>query len=514
MPAIPRSLLTLAVVCAACGAASQPDAPVQNTPRASASADTGVLWSVDEADGGGITAGGVYTAPATPGTYHVTVRSHADASRTARAAVVVAPPGPASAPVLYPADRTQSPIDATVAARLRAIAASGQGLRPQIFMKVGDSNSIWSYQGFMTCFDGFEDGTGSVSPDRPWLIYLDGRDALKPTIRWFRSVLTDGKSSYGRSSVATVAGTKAGDVLTGSPSTLEQEYTAMKPQYALIMFGSNHVYGTLPTNVAPFEADMRRIVDWLLARGVIPVLTTMPDRTDDPSYPLMVPSFVSTARAIAQGRQIPLIDVYRETAPLPRSALQDGVHLSTSGSFDSCHFRAAQGDLGWGMNVRNLITLQAIDRLKAVVTDSGSPPDPNAAHLAGEGTAAAPYLAASLPFVDMRSTAGGGSAFDGYACGGAQPAPGPERVYRLDLAQATPLRVLVLDAGADAVSVNALSGPTAAQCARSAPRMIEATFPAGTTYLTVDAVKGTGAEYTLSVTPCVAGDAACAGALH
>lgn len=54
------------------------------------SADTAVVWSVLEgAAGGTVTAQGVYTAPATAGTYHVVATSHANPARSASAAVTV-----------------------------------------------------------------------------------------------------------------------------------------------------------------------------------------------------------------------------------------------------------------------------------------------------------------------------------------------------------------------------------------------------------------------------------------
>jgi len=55
------------------------------------SADTAVTWTVQEGSpaGGTITTGGVYTASATAGTYHVVARSHADTTKTDTVAVVV-----------------------------------------------------------------------------------------------------------------------------------------------------------------------------------------------------------------------------------------------------------------------------------------------------------------------------------------------------------------------------------------------------------------------------------------
>lgn len=56
------------------------------------STNTGVTWSVQEgATGGTVTSAGLYTAPATAGTYHVVATSLADTSKTATATVTVTP---------------------------------------------------------------------------------------------------------------------------------------------------------------------------------------------------------------------------------------------------------------------------------------------------------------------------------------------------------------------------------------------------------------------------------------
>ena len=55
------------------------------------SANTAVTWSVQEsAAGGTVDSAGKYTAPATPGTYHVIATSQADATQTAATITVVA----------------------------------------------------------------------------------------------------------------------------------------------------------------------------------------------------------------------------------------------------------------------------------------------------------------------------------------------------------------------------------------------------------------------------------------
>ncbi len=60
------------------------------TATVTGSANTAVTWAVQEgASGGAITSGGVYTAPASAGTYHVIATSVADTSKSATATVTV-----------------------------------------------------------------------------------------------------------------------------------------------------------------------------------------------------------------------------------------------------------------------------------------------------------------------------------------------------------------------------------------------------------------------------------------
>jgi hypothetical protein len=56
--------------------------------------DNTVVWSVAEGvQGGSVGSNGVYTAPSTPGTYHVIARSHADSTKQDVATVTVSAPG-------------------------------------------------------------------------------------------------------------------------------------------------------------------------------------------------------------------------------------------------------------------------------------------------------------------------------------------------------------------------------------------------------------------------------------
>ena len=100
------SLLVAAVGAMSCGPSPAQAAPsVANvTPKATSvvvngsiqftatvvgMSDTTVAWTVTEPGGRGISASGSYTAPMTPGTYHVVAASHADPTRTDSATVTV-----------------------------------------------------------------------------------------------------------------------------------------------------------------------------------------------------------------------------------------------------------------------------------------------------------------------------------------------------------------------------------------------------------------------------------------
>lgn len=70
-----------------------PKAAMNFTAAVTGSAITAVRWEVRETGGGSVDATGMYTAPETPGDYHVVVTSAVDATASATALVRVAPPG-------------------------------------------------------------------------------------------------------------------------------------------------------------------------------------------------------------------------------------------------------------------------------------------------------------------------------------------------------------------------------------------------------------------------------------
>jgi hypothetical protein len=368
--------------------------------------------------------------------------------------------------VRYPDDRRHSPITPAIAERLRAIAAAGPDQDGAVFAKVGDS--ITESTAFLHCFAG--DG-----------VELDGRDQLAGTIAHFLGGDAAGEPPYTRDSLAATVGWAARGPLAGEPSYLDQELAAIRPRYASVMFGTNDVGYRSHDQ---FGADLWTIVDQLAARGVVPLLSTIPPIDSDPAIDARVPLFNRVIRALAQGRQLPMVDFHRELSPLPDHGLaSDGVH-PTASPLGACDL-TADGLLD-GYNLRNLITIEALDRIRHAL-DGEPAPDAVADGRAGAGLAADPYLAA-LPFADLADTRDGVAAIDRYpGCDGETDEGGPELVYRLELDAPTELGAYVVDRDEVDVDVHIVTGDLdGAACVARGHHEAIATVGPGVVHVVVD----------------------------
>jgi hypothetical protein len=164
-----------------------------------------------------------------------------------------------------------------------------------------------------------------------------------------------------------------------------------------------------------------------------------------------------------------------------------------------------------------------LDRLMKVVVDGVPSLDDSAPQLAGDGSAASPFVIDALPFSDMHDTSDitGNAIMDYSGCTAAKAGAGAEYMYRLDLAAPTPLRAVVLDGSIDHSASDTTvdldvylldaskSGPG---CIAAGDSVLQATVGPGTFYIVVDTT-GAGptfaGEYTLAVTQCEATDERC-----
>lgn len=384
-------------------------------------------------------------------------------------------------PELYPFGRTHSPISMYVADSMRAIAGN-MDEDPGVFAKVG--GSISSSANFLQCF-----ALDATIQDLP------PGDSLLATIEHFRTVDLGGTTAWNHPSMATMPGWASNALIAGMPSPIAGEIAAIKPRFAHLLIGTHDLDGDQPAALWTFADNLLDAVDATIAAGVVPIVSTIPHRTDKPDKDAFLPRYNAVVRAAAQGRQVPLLDLEFAISKLPMFGLAaDGMDLSVfvSAEMDRpCHFNEAARQFGY--NVANLESLRALDRARQVVVEQTPSIDPPGPRLLGSGAQDDPILIPSLPFVDLRSTADSPSdVIDSYAgaCDATKDESGPERLYRLDVADPITVRVMVFDRGAVDVDVHVLDAATPDTCIKRNDREVTGPLPAGTYYISIDSYAG------------------------
>ncbi len=385
-------------------------------------------------------------------------------------------------------------------ARLRQVAAIDPALQDDVFMKVGASTTVSA--SFFKCFAGDDYDLGSHT-------------ALASTLDFFLGGDADGGDPFSRSSLAAKVGVSARWALAEDPSPLESEYLALAPRYALVHYGTNDMGlgTTYQSALFPFVENLWTIIDDLLAWGVVPSLATILRRLDRPAADLWVPTYNAVIAGLAQGRQIPLVDLWLAYETLDGYGLaSDGLHSSAAPE-GACHLTPS--GLEYGYNTRNLHMLTLLSRLEAAVLDAEAS-DPPGPALDGLGTRDDPILIDALPFSDLRTTTTAfGQDLDRYSgCSSTADESGPEVVYRLDIATPTRLRMTVHDRGATDIDLHLLDETASeAGCLARNHQIIEATLNPGTYHVVLDTFVDDGVplsgEFIFSVLACPADDPSC-----
>lgn len=380
---------------------------------------------------------------------------------------------PPARPALYPDDQLQSPIPPFVRDRLVALAARGDGLEPHVFMKVGDS--ITEDTNALGCFAGSK-------------VNLADRDDLQPTLDHFLAGDASGSTPFDRDSRAAEVGETADWALTGDPSPVEKEMDALDPAFALIQYGTNDMQmgTTYLSAIWNFGDTMLQLLDFVADEGVVPVLVTIPPRLDIEEAGDWVPTYNAVIRGLAQGRQVPLVDLELGLRSIDGYGLSsDGVHLD---AYDSGACKLSEQGLQYGNNLRNLLLLDALDRVRRAVLQGEALDDAGEA-LEGAGTPADPFVVEAFPFTDLRDTRDATTtAIDVYdGCGSEADESGPEYVYRLDLEKRTTVRALVFDQGDVDVDLHLLGDTVdGAACIDRDDADLEMTLDAGTWHFVLD----------------------------
>lgn len=212
------------------------------------------------------------------------------------------------------------------------------GNDPHRFSKIGDCGSTPTW--FLGDFD------------RGERYYTLGKYTnLKKIIQYYAG-------SFDRTSLAAQSGFNASSVLTplwadhsqcqSNETPLACEYRVHKPILAFITLGTNDVF-----HLESFEPQMRKIVEFSIENGVIPVLSTKADNIEKTHF------INQTLSKLAQEYQIPLWNYWLAVQPLPDQGLQeDGAHIT----WGSNHFDdPSTMQKGWP--VRNLTALQMLEAI-------------------------------------------------------------------------------------------------------------------------------------------------------
>jgi hypothetical protein len=247
-------------------------------------------------------------------------------------------------------------VDGAMIATARAVLARGQALgnNPRVFTKIGDCMTDNAY--FLGEFGFGKDNydLGSYANLQDVIDYFSV--PLRGTT--FNSFNIESLASYsGMTSVGLQEpgwAIKGGNLCFKSESMLACDYRVDKPSVALIMVG----FADTELIPAPdFGPSIRRLVQTSLNSGVIPVLSTFPQ---DEAYKEASIIMNNDIYQAAQDFHVPMINLAAALAKLPDHGVDNNSHLTvpptpaTTGIF-------RPENMGFGIVVRNLITLQTLD---------------------------------------------------------------------------------------------------------------------------------------------------------
>jgi hypothetical protein len=299
------------------------------------------------------------------------------------------------------------------------------------------------------------------------------------------------------------------------------------PQSAVVMMGTNDI-GWFVDREAPTSSQMAQafrwwsdayieMIDTMLEHGVVPIVMTIPPKTNIS----FVESYVTTLnlfiRALTEVRQVPLIDYYAELEALgePFGLWADGVHPKSRGT-SGCDL-SSRG-LEGGINVRNLVALEGLDRVSRVFLGEGAPDEEPGLPVVGDGSLETPFEVDRLPFWHGHTTEGAiESRIDSYpVCHtNDQDESGPETYYRFELNQEARLRIGLVDPAGVDVDLHLLSErPEAADCLARSDTLLEGRLSPGVYFIVADTfVSGSSSslagEYLLSIHHCRSEESQC-----
>jgi hypothetical protein len=191
---------------------------------------------------------------------------------------------------------------------------------------------------------------------------------LEPVIKFFNGSPRAGVlNPYENESMAAHNGFNSGAVLDpqwANPNFCEEgesplvcEYRISKPSVAIIMFGASDIYAM---DADQYTANMEEIIEITLDRGIIPLLSTFPGQQGFLAERAAYYNYILVG--IAQRYKVPIMNLWLPLQDLPNNGLEeDGLHLTWTDA--TREIRLTEAGLQYGYNIRNLVTMQALDKV-------------------------------------------------------------------------------------------------------------------------------------------------------
>ena len=154
------------------------------------------------------------------------------------------------------------------------------------------------------------------------------------------------------------------------------EFKITRPSIVFIMFGSNdsnHIY----TQPSDFQFTLNDLIATSLDNGIIPVLSTIPPRTNNSFASSRVQMFNTVIINVAKKQHIPLWNYWlalQSPSMIHFGISDDNVHPSVYRGNQSADF--SREGLRYGYNQRNLQALQILDSIRRIVFENGPPDAP------------------------------------------------------------------------------------------------------------------------------------------
>lgn len=255
-------------------------------------------------------------------------------------------PAPSSTPTLGPEGWKQLPVIPPPNEAWKAVYQRGLALgnNPRAFSKIGDCGSTPAW--FLGDFD--------LGPE---FYRLGEYVELSEVIAYFQG-------SFGRTSLAARSGFNASALFVPlwadrsycqvGETPLACEYRLHRPVIAFIMLGTNDVW-----RPQEFEPQMRRIIEYSLDLGILPILATKADNQEGDGF------INATIARLAFTYNVPLWNFWAAVQPLPNHGLQeDQAHLTWGRNF----FDDPEA-MSKAWPVRNLTALQVLHVIWRTITN-------------------------------------------------------------------------------------------------------------------------------------------------